>query len=310
MEGLPAAFDASHAGAIEGILAATQIPDQTVQDTARQQLEACENVPGYVSLLLVRLGGTFNSCARGHAVAIVVVYAQSIVENGRVKPSVDSGMLSLAVICARNSVKRHWTSRGAHSTVVPEAERPSIRATAVRLVGVVGGSPGAQLCQLVANIARLDWPRVWPDLFPTIVANFQSTAATIMTPGAAGDALVAAVDLCCRWLKLMNEVVRELSSICLPLPRKTFREGAVAMMRALMPMHVQLMDQVCLHVLVGCWSPTTSVLLFWTSIRCSGALIRWYLGRSSRCSQSSHSFVILIIYYFRFTGTGVMSRLP
>lgn len=50
---LPSCFDASHTPAVEALLAATQVPEQSVQDSARRRLEECETVPGYCSLLLV-----------------------------------------------------------------------------------------------------------------------------------------------------------------------------------------------------------------------------------------------------------------
>lgn len=66
---LPARFDASHAGALQSLLAATLVPDQSMVDATRVQVEACEKVPGYCSLLLVRGGGSLGGPA-GSAASI------------------------------------------------------------------------------------------------------------------------------------------------------------------------------------------------------------------------------------------------
>lgn len=56
---LPSVFDASHSKAIEALLAAALNP--STQDTANVSLQACEDVPGYCSLLLVRDRATRSS---------------------------------------------------------------------------------------------------------------------------------------------------------------------------------------------------------------------------------------------------------
>ncbi len=169
---------------------------------------------------------------------------QDIVSRSRGMPSVDGNMLLMAVICVRNCVKRHWTSRGGGGALVPEAERPSIRATTLRLIGECDGAVATQLCQLVANIARAEWPRAWPDLLPSVMASLSGPASSILSPTASVEEISIGVTLSCRWLKALNEIVKELSSMMMPAAKRTFKDTSYSLMSAIAPLYTQLMDQV------------------------------------------------------------------
>lgn len=96
---------------------------------------------------------------------------QNLVSTARTSGSHDPGVLTLAVICVRNCVKRHWSQRSRTSTVVPAAEKPGLRSLILALIGECEGPLNGQLCLLAAAVGRCDWPRDWPELFPTIVAG-------------------------------------------------------------------------------------------------------------------------------------------
>lgn len=51
---LPASFGPGHVDAITALLANALSSDQSTRVSAEQTLEACENVPGFISVLLVR----------------------------------------------------------------------------------------------------------------------------------------------------------------------------------------------------------------------------------------------------------------
>lgn len=51
---VPAAFDASHAAALQTLLQSALVSEQSTQTAAAKALESCEQVPGFAPTLMVR----------------------------------------------------------------------------------------------------------------------------------------------------------------------------------------------------------------------------------------------------------------
>jgi hypothetical protein len=182
----------------------------------------------------------------------VAVILQEIVSRGRLNAAISADQLFLAVVCARNCVRRHWTARsGPGSSVVVESERPLIRSTVIRLIGECEGAVHSQLSQLAASIARTDWPKNWPDLLPSLLTNLQPCVTALLNPAMSADGLSPAVSHSLRWLKALKDIVSELSSMRLPAARQGFKQGSVAILGAIAPLYIQLLDQVCDELCFG-----------------------------------------------------------
>jgi hypothetical protein len=182
------------------------------------------------------------SSRMGHDTTAVT---QEIVSRCRGSASVSADQLFLAVVCARNCVRRHWTARaGPASSIVVESERPLIRNTVLRLIGECDGAVHSQLSQLAASIARTDWPKSWPDLLPSLLASLQPCVAALLNPAMSADGLSPAVSHSLRWLKALKDIVSELSSMRLPAAKQGFKQASVAILGAIAPLYMQLLDQV------------------------------------------------------------------
>eukprot|EP00752_Nemacystus_decipiens_P012244 g10853.t1 len=149
---LPAALSTdnpSHAQTIfQAIEASTQSPMEEVRKPAEQLLKACEELPGYTSVLA----------------AIATTHAAP------------TDARATAVILLKNMVRVRWKSRGGRGTVVNDAEKAALREL---LSGGAGmeepeARVASQLAVLMGKVARVDWPRQWPNLFPNLVASLVS----------------------------------------------------------------------------------------------------------------------------------------
>ena len=82
-------------------------------------------------------------------------------------------MRTLAVICVKNAVGRHWKKRrGPKAVIISPDEKEQVRAL---LLTTALDEPYAlvatQLALVTSRIARLDWPSQWPSLFDAITAR-------------------------------------------------------------------------------------------------------------------------------------------
>ncbi|CAM9530691.1 unnamed protein product [Ectocarpus sp. 12 AP-2014] len=138
----------SHAQTIyQAIEASTQSPIPEVRKPAEQLLKACEELPGYTSVLA----------------AIATTHAAP------------TDARATAVILLKNMVRVRWRSRGGRGAVVGDGEKAALREV---LAGAGMDEPEervvSQLAVLMGKIARVDWPGQWPQLFPNLVAALVS----------------------------------------------------------------------------------------------------------------------------------------
>lgn len=209
---------------------------------------------------------------------------QDIVTRSRGLPPGDNSLLLLAVICVKNCVGRHWTPKTSLTVLVAEAERPHIRATALRLLGECDGLVSTQVCQLAARLAKADWPRLWPELFPAILTGLEGPVHAILAPSAPSEVVADALTQCCRWLKALGELVKELTpTMTLPAQCTAFKHGSVLVMRALVPLYTQLMDQVSRPLPECCSVARFSPVCMCASLPSSLLCVRPVLHPSCAC---------------------------
>jgi hypothetical protein len=103
----------------------------------------------------------------------------------------------VAVHCLKNVVTRFWRPRSdvfvSHSLIyftyyihdlkillscrlISNEEKSNFRARLIQLLPEPNDIIATQICVLIAQIARLDWPRFWSDLFPTFFSLFQASS--------------------------------------------------------------------------------------------------------------------------------------
>lgn len=112
----------SHTRARQAIEASTQSPLEEVRKPAEQLLKACEEIPGYTSVLAA-IAGT-------HAAA----------------PDARAG----AVILLKNMVRARWRSRGGRAVVVGEGEKAALRGFLLGAMEEPEARVAAQVCFVVA----------------------------------------------------------------------------------------------------------------------------------------------------------------
>ncbi len=106
---------------------------------------------------------------------IANVHVQEIVSRSLQERIITEDQQLMAVISAKNCVHRRWAKRSAARSLEP-AEKAIVRTAAVQLAASTEGGLAAQLCTLVAQIAKLDWPMAWPDVVQTITEQLREAA--------------------------------------------------------------------------------------------------------------------------------------
>ncbi|KAG5186193.1 armadillo-type protein, partial [Tribonema minus] len=121
----------------------TQAPTNEIRKEAEASLRACEASAGFSDALL----------------AIVSSDAPSAVR-------------LVAVILLKGLVRGSWkATRGAAARVLSSEEKQRVREFLLGPVPRQEGDNGVavQLAVLSSKVARHDWPREWPDLFPALL---------------------------------------------------------------------------------------------------------------------------------------------
>jgi len=137
------------AGLIASLRAAFST-DPTIRHAADKRLQSFETVPGYCGLLMqiITSPGAFERDTR-----------------------------LLAVVCVHNTVRRHWSRRpGQRRTLytLPDAERTDLRTKLIAHMTEPDGLVARRLAVVVARVARIDWPRRWPDMLSTLVGHLRT----------------------------------------------------------------------------------------------------------------------------------------
>ncbi|CAN0019505.1 unnamed protein product [Discosporangium mesarthrocarpum] len=138
------ADDPAHVQTIyQAIENSTQSPLESVRKPAEDLLKACEDLPGYTSVLAM-IAGT-------HAA----------------DPDARAG----AVILLKNVVRVRWKSRGGRGRLVGEGEKAALRGFLLRAMEEPNAKVAVLLAVLMAKVARVDWPRQWSELFGSLMAS-------------------------------------------------------------------------------------------------------------------------------------------
>ncbi|CAI5946817.1 unnamed protein product [Closterium sp. NIES-64] len=113
----------------------------------------------------------------------------------------------LAAIYFKNSINRYWRARR-ETQGISDEEKPVLRARLLELVADENSQVAVQLAVLIAKIARIDYPREWSELFPTLLQKLQSQ-----------DPLLTQ-----RAYLVLNHVLKELSTKRLSVDQRTFSQ--------------------------------------------------------------------------------------
>ncbi|XP_038646934.1 importin-11 isoform X2 [Scyliorhinus canicula] len=154
--------------------------DTTVLKPAEEQLKRWETQPGFYSTLL--------NIFTNHALDINVRW--------------------LAVLYFKNGIDRYWRRIAPHA--LSEEEKSSLRAGLIANFNEPVNQIATQIGVLIAKVARLDCPRHWPELIPTLL-----------------ESVKAQDDLCQhRALLTFYHVTKTLSSKKLVADKKLFQDLA------------------------------------------------------------------------------------
>ncbi|CAI5480607.1 unnamed protein product [Closterium sp. Yama58-4] len=113
----------------------------------------------------------------------------------------------LAAVYFKNSINRYWRARR-ETQGISDEEKPALRARLLDLVADENSQVAVQLAVLIAKIARIDYPREWSELFPTLLQKLQ-TQDPLLTQ---------------RTYLVLNHVLKELSTKRLSVDQRTFAQ--------------------------------------------------------------------------------------
>ncbi|XP_028914810.1 importin-11 isoform X1 [Ornithorhynchus anatinus] len=115
--------------------------DTAVLKPAEEQLKQWETQPGFYSVLL--------NIFTNHALDINVRW--------------------LAVLYFKNGIDRYWRRVAPHA--ISEEEKSTLRAGLITNFNEPVNQIATQIAVLIAKVARLDCPRQWPELIPTLIES-------------------------------------------------------------------------------------------------------------------------------------------
>ncbi|KAI8380281.1 armadillo-type protein [Blakeslea trispora] len=146
--------------------------------------------------------------------------------------TVEHDVRFLSGIYLKNGIDRFWR-RTAKNPINPE-EKIAIRQRLLQFLDEPSKKLTAQNAVIVARIARLDYPRDWPDLLSTLVQSIQ----TVQTNNEDEARLIHH-----RALQTLGEVLSELSTRLLSAGRKQFAEIAPDVFQAVAQVYVVYVDR-------------------------------------------------------------------
>lgn len=115
--------------------------DTTVLKPAEEQLKQWETQPGFYSVLL----------------------------NIFTNHTLDINVRWLAVLYFKNGIDRYWRRVAPHA--LSEEEKSTLRAGLITNFNEPINQIATQIAVLIAKVARLDCPRQWPELIPTLIES-------------------------------------------------------------------------------------------------------------------------------------------
>ncbi|KAL7309160.1 hypothetical protein PS15m_011273 [Mucor circinelloides] len=146
--------------------------------------------------------------------------------------SVDHDIRTLSGIYLKNGIDRFWR-RTAKNPILPE-EKKAIRERLLQFIDEPSKKLTAQNAVIVSRIARLDYPRDWPDLLTNLVQSMEAAS----THNADSAHLIHA-----RVLETLSEVLQELSTRLLSAGRRQFAEISPTIFQAVAQIYVVYVDR-------------------------------------------------------------------
>ncbi|XP_071793887.1 importin-11-like [Asterias amurensis] len=132
-------MDATIVGTVLDALTRASSQNTAVLKPAEQQLKSWETQPGFYTVL------------------------QTIFSNH----ALDDNVRWLAVVYFKNGIDRYW--RKSAPNAIAEAEKVKIRGQLITNFQEPVGPIATQLAVLIGKVARVDCPRNWPELIPTLL---------------------------------------------------------------------------------------------------------------------------------------------
>ncbi|KAJ3682843.1 hypothetical protein LUZ60_013070 [Juncus effusus] len=142
------ALSAADVQAMYSLLLNSLSPDESTRKPAESALSQCENRPGFCSCLL----------------EIIAARALAGREDVRL----------LASVYFKNSINRYWRQRRDSSGISNE-EKIHLRKNLLLHIREENTQIALQMAVLISKIARIDYPRDWPDLFSFLAQQLQTT---------------------------------------------------------------------------------------------------------------------------------------
>ncbi|XP_053304003.1 importin-11 [Spea bombifrons] len=123
------------------VLTQASSQDSTVLKPAEEQLKQWETQPGFYSVLL----------------------------NIFTNHSLDVNVRWLAVLYFKNGIERYWRRVAPHA--LSEEEKSTLRVGLITNFNEPVNQIATQIAVLIAKVARLDCPKQWPELIPTLIES-------------------------------------------------------------------------------------------------------------------------------------------
>ncbi|XP_071964409.1 importin-11-like isoform X2 [Antedon mediterranea] len=120
--------------------------------------------------------------------------------------SIDVNVRWLAVLYFKNGIDRYW--RRTAPNAINEEDKETIRRQLLTRFDEPAPQVALQLAVVISKIARVDCPRNWPELVPTIMEGLKQNDDFLQR----------------RLLLTLHHVIKTLSAKRLPADKKTFRE--------------------------------------------------------------------------------------
>ncbi|GAQ92680.1 Nuclear transport receptor KAP120 (importin beta superfamily) [Klebsormidium nitens] len=168
----------ANVGVVYELLQRALSQDGHIRKEAEAALAAAETTPGFCSCLMEILG------AKG--------------------PQQDIRWMSCVYL--KLCTKKYWRTR--HPNAISEEEKAHLRTRILNQLGDEDDQVASQLAVLIAKIARVDFPKAWPDLFGSLIQKLQ------------GADLLLTERICLT----LDEVLKELASKRLAADQKVFAE--------------------------------------------------------------------------------------
>ncbi|CAH1959457.1 unnamed protein product [Acanthoscelides obtectus] len=87
--------------------------------------------------------------------------------------TMDVNIRFMAVLCLKNGVDRYWRKNAPNA--ISEQEKSTIRQGLLLTFEEPINQIAVQRAVLISKVARMDWPREWPNVFPTLLQGIESS---------------------------------------------------------------------------------------------------------------------------------------